>query len=196
MVIDRAIGVSGHSPPVALAAPEGVRHGGAAARASRVGEGRSPEAYALSPARFPGNLPTDGGGRRDVFGLSTVAKRRLVARSEAFGMTVGPPERASDAKPKVVLSPAEQFREQHTVSAVVTSEVLTLAIVDEVWMGIGQQIDGCVLVRIRGETVVFECGGEEVELSVDSERLSVGDRPRGTAAHLKTQGARVDNVLD
>ena len=179
MVIDRAIGVSGHSLPVAPAASKSVSPRGAEVRAPRVGEGRSPEAYTLSPARFPGNLPTDGAGRRDVFGLSAVAKGALLARAEALEVTGGPPERAGDAKSKVVLSPAERFRAQHTVSAVVTSEVLAVAIVDEVWMGIGQRIDGCVLVRISGETVVFECGGEEVELSVDSDRLLVGDEPGG-----------------
>ncbi len=179
MVIDRAIGVSGHSLPVAPAASKSVSPRGAEVRTPRVDEGRSPEAYTLSPARFPGNLPGDGVGGRDVFGLSAVAKGALLARAEALEVTGSPPKRAGDAEHKVVLSPAERFRAQHTVSAVVTSEVLTVAIVDEVWMAIGQRIDGCVLVRIRGETVVFECGGEEVELSVDSDRLLVGDEPGG-----------------
>lgn len=125
----------------------------------------------LLPARFPGNLPVEQASGRDVFGLTNVVRQVLLKvpeSSSSEGNSEGGPESA--ARMASVFS-VEQFRADHTVSAVVSSGAFTAAFVDGAWMGIGQSLDGCELVHIHGQTVIFDCPDEAVELSVETTEI-------------------------
>jgi hypothetical protein len=72
---------------------------------------------------------------------------------------------------------ARVFQERHAVSAIVCGGGVCVAVVDGLWVQVGQLVDGCRLVDFRGDTVVFDCEGRPVTLSVEAARLSDGSNP-------------------
>lgn len=183
-------------PAVVLGAPKAASRRAPSAEAQPAHQANNAGAYVLVPARFPPNLPQHSAVNRDVFDLSSVAKEALLHDPEELDATGGPANRAEHAKQDVTVFLPEQFKEQHVVSAVASSGGFAMAIVDGVWMSIGQSLDGCALVRVSGETAVFDCFGENVELSVETVVLSDGTTFQDSATNLKTPPSGADTDLD
>ncbi len=195
LIVDRIIGPRHRGPTVVQGAPEGARRL-ASASTQGVRTGESPGGAVLAPARFPKHLPAAEAEARDLFGLTDVVKRALLEAPAAAGAAAlnGAPTTMpalGAAAPRL-----EPFSDRHTVSAVVCSDGFARALVDGVWVRIGQQVDGCELVRISGRTAFFRCGKAEVELSVDAGEEAVSGSGRNPAAELKAEQPAVDNPVD
>jgi len=172
LVHELVIGAGGSGPTVVLGAPTTASRRERSTAADRTSEAKNASAWVLMPERFPPQLPEDGVIERDVLGLSSVAREALLQEPEESNTAGEPANHAELAERDAKVFLLEPFKERHTVSAVASSGAFTMAIVDGVWMGVGQSLDGCVLTRISGETAVFDCFGEHVELSVETVRLS------------------------
>ncbi|HNQ23608.1 MAG TPA: hypothetical protein PKK06_10990 [Phycisphaerae bacterium] len=61
---------------------------------------------------------------------------------------------------------AERFRGDHQLQAVLVREGLRIAVVDGVWLRVGEELDGCTLREVVGTTAVFECADGETTLRV------------------------------
>ena len=196
LALDQLTGTGGPAPVAAQSAPATAVDHGMGSEAGGAPTVEATATWVLSPARFPPNLPAGRPDERDIFGLTAVARRALLQDPDVYGAAGDRPARAHLAKERRFLSPAERFKKRHTASAVVSSGAFTVAFVDGIWMVVGQRLDGCDLVRIDGHTVVFECVGEEVELSVEIGLLSVQGRPEDAAGDLKPGRSGVDTVPD
>lgn len=155
--------------------------------------GRGAAAVVVAAARFPTGLPGNGTAQRDLFGLGDAVRRVML--SQPSGMAAGEPATAPGVEQRPLISAAEAFSARHVVSAVVSGPALEAARVDEAWITVGQRIDECTLVRIRGCAAVFECFGEAIELSVAPPELSGGTGP-GADSELKRGRSRTDTHLD
>ena len=196
VVLDRVVGGGGSGPTVVLGASKHTVRRGVSGNRDQVIDGGARNVGGLSPARFPSGLPTDSVSDRDIFGLTATARRALLQDLEALDAAGNPGGETREDERRALVESVEQFKARHTVSAVVSSGAFATVLVDEAWMTVGQSLDGCRLVRIRGPVVVFECLGEEVELSVDADELSVSGESEVEGGNLKTHRAGVDTVLD
>jgi hypothetical protein len=117
---------------------------------------------------FPTGLePTYDANRliRDLFSLPDVVRERMVtASADKVGANSeghGSPEESSRAV----------FLLKHRLDGVVIQARLRIAIVDGVWMRIGQSLDGCALKVIAGNEVRFSCSDGDVSLTVNANDL-------------------------
>lgn len=60
------------------------------------------------------------------------------------------------------------FMSQHRLDGVVIQQRLRIAIVDGVWMQVGQSLDGCTLTAISGSEVRFSCADGRAVLKVNA----------------------------
>ena len=72
-------------------------------------------------------------------------------------------------------SKAQAFADNHVLTAVMIQPRLRLAIVDDVWVSIGQTVDDCVLRRVESGSAVFECSDGEAVLQVLEPARLLGD---------------------
>ncbi len=114
--------------------------------------------------------------------ISTVIAQRLdqIAQLESFdlshvsdafwpGWYVAPePEQlpAMEEAVPVGPSPAEQFQQQHRLTAVMGTGQSGYAVVDGQMLRLGQKIDGFTLTAISERSAIFELGDLRVELAV------------------------------
>ncbi|MFH0982682.1 MAG: hypothetical protein V2A79_14250 [Planctomycetota bacterium] len=207
LVLDRVIGWGASRPKYAAGAevrgpsagrgaPEKVSQRAARPDAGQDRESDPLPAYVLSPARFPARLPGDGVRGRDLFGPADVVKRALSEDVELSGSGKEHAFRLGAAATDGPIPPVDQFKARHTVSAVVSGGAWPAAFVDGAWMVMGQHLEECELVRIQGKTVVFECLGQAVELSVKTDRSAAGARQGAKAGDLKTPRSGVDTVVE
>lgn len=117
---------------------------------------------------FPRGLePTYDESRpiRDLFALPEIVREGMVtAGADKVGPNLPgyvPTEHASRAT----------FVSQHRVDGVIIQARLKIAIVDGVWMRIGQSLDGCALKVIAGNEVRFSCSDGDVSLTVNANDL-------------------------
>ncbi len=65
-----------------------------------------------------------------------------------------------------------RFVREHRLDAVLIDEGLRIAIVNGLWLRVGQSLDGCTLKDITGNAVTFECDDEVAALKIgDRESL-------------------------
>ena len=65
-----------------------------------------------------------------------------------------------------ILSPKEAFAARHRLEGIVLQKGLKMAIVDGVWLRIGQEFGDCALRELSGRTAVFTCADGDVELTL------------------------------
>ncbi len=58
------------------------------------------------------------------------------------------------------------FLTQHRLTGVLIRKGLEIAVVDDAWVRIGQELDGCKLVALSGNDATFACPDQEVVLKV------------------------------
>ena len=118
-----------------------------------------PEPCGASPslAKRLDSAPTDAGTPgdegRDAFALPA---------SWYAVLSPPPPSPSSPApgsvSPALPLDPVAAFEKQHHLAAVVLDGQASRALVDECMVQVGQQVDGCTLVSIEADQVVFAVG--------------------------------------
>jgi hypothetical protein len=67
------------------------------------------------------------------------------------------------------------FLTQHRLTGVLIREGLEIAVVDDTWVQIGQELDGCMLVALSGNEATFACPDQEVVLKVVEAELVLQD---------------------
>lgn len=133
------------------------------------------EAAALSipQLHFPRLVPEVDPGReiRDVF---APPNRYLTPKKDA---QLGPDnsQGAPSLEGKPGESKAQTFAGNHVLTAVMIQPRLRLAIVDDVWVSIGQTVDDCVLKHVENGNAVFECSDGEAVLQVLEQARLLGD---------------------
>lgn len=107
---------------------------------------------------------------RDLF----APPRRPARQSETSKASDKPPARpASPSGPGK--AGREGFVTQHTLNGVMIDERLRIAIVDGKWLTEGRSVDGCILTRLTGREVQFECSDGVASLKLDSGEGSLAD---------------------
>ncbi|MCK4659280.1 MAG: hypothetical protein KAV82_07125 [Phycisphaerae bacterium] len=172
MVLDRITSAGNTAPAAVLGASKAANRPGAKVSSKVAPKGEHDQAPTLSPAGFPANLPAGHAEKRDLFRLSAVAQLAVLKAPQ----TPEHSDNASDSEPEEGPDKAalliEQFKAQHTLSAVMAGGEFKMAIVDGTPVEVGQLIGQCRLVRISGQVAVFQCLGEEFQLSVETHQLS------------------------
>jgi hypothetical protein len=97
---------------------------------------------------------------RDIFALTP--------RLYAVLVGMDPPEEGAargilrrPARPRIA-----EFKAAHRLSAVLSAPALRIAMVDGRWIREGEQLDGCTLARIAGQTAYFSCADGTADISV------------------------------
>ncbi len=67
------------------------------------------------------------------------------------------------------------FMTRHHLNGVLLHQRLRIAIVDGMWLRIGQSVDGCTLLGIGGNRARFECFDGQAELKVTNTKTFAGD---------------------
>ena len=117
---------------------------------------------AVTVAPFPQPLstaPPQDASWRDMFMLSPLAQEALF----------GPLEPPQEEEVEPVLpdkTTAAEFALRHRLVAVMASGQTSVAIVDEKWLRPGEVLDDCMLTKITGRSVWFECFDGPVELNI------------------------------
>ncbi len=129
--------------------------------------GSSPRAV-VTTASFPRNLPQTlaEAPLRDAFSLTPAVVEALGgagANAEATASDADPQE----AEPPVMT--AARFAREHRLSVVLAGDGVSMAVVNDEWMRVGQSLDECTLVEISGRSATFECRDGLARLSVEIE---------------------------
>lgn len=133
-------------------------------------KGIAPEELSVPELPFPRNLnPFDSSAPiRDIF----ARPRFLAMETTDQGASDSPETTAKPGEKKRIGHAA--FAVQHRLKAVMVKEGLKIAIVDGRWMQVGDDVDGCTLSCISGESAVFRCRDGDALLS-PFERTPPGD---------------------
>lgn len=107
---------------------------------------------------------------RNIFLPRSLDKR--VGDAEAAPDKHGRNSRGSRDKTNVS---SEVFTSTHRLIGVMLYDGLRIAIVDGLWLRIGQHVDGCVLQNVAGNQAQFRCGDEEAVLRVADNPTLVTD---------------------
>jgi hypothetical protein len=152
---------------VMLAGPQNAAAEGTVERRSLSALGvRTPDAQtpSLAATPFPDvkarrNAP--GGNPRDIFAPTAAAR-------QALSMSASDPARRSSRSPRgdKDVTTAERFATDHRLVAIMVSGDVAVAVVDDLWLSVGDSIDGCRLIEITGTTATFRCATGEAALSV------------------------------
>jgi hypothetical protein len=117
---------------------------------------------------FPRGLePTYDASRliRDLFALPEVVREGMAnAGADKDG-----PNSAGQGRPEE--ANRATFVSLHRLDGVIIQARLRIAIVDGVWMRIGQSLDGCALKVIAGNEVRFSCSDGDAALTVNANDL-------------------------
>lgn len=117
---------------------------------------------------FPRNLPAlDADGNiRDLF---LRPGRPVESKPQNQG---GPAESEKKTAPAIG---REAFFAAHRVDGVFVQESLRIAVVDGRWMRIGDELDQCTLVAIKGDAATFQCHDGDTVLSPSRRKDMRGD---------------------
>lgn len=157
LMLDRFVfsgGVTG--PDTAIASDTDT---GATPIAGAAGDEKS--TVAIPELRFPRGLTPVGPNWsiRDLF-----LPPKLRAQHESDRATAG--KNASGPRTRPDRVGRDEFQSRHRADGVIEVERLTMAIVDGLWMQIGQTLDGCRLTEASENEVRFACFDGEVVLHV------------------------------
>jgi hypothetical protein len=161
LFVDRVI-LSGETDPVAeaSAAVAGTAPIAALAKVAHV------EAVLIPELPFPRDLPVlpTAGMARDWFQPPELA---LSEKADALARSG---ERAASEKDS--RSDQERFEAENTLSGIVAVGDVRLAIVNGARKRVGDAVGDCIVIRIEGRVVWFDCAGTTVRLSLfdDSKR--------------------------
>ena len=87
----------------------------------------------------------------------------------------GSPQRGLGPRPEAALtrvSLPRAFRERHTLTAIVAHGDVHVAVIDGLWVRVGDRLSGCELVRIADRTAVFKCDDEVVDITLSDPALN------------------------
>ena len=165
--------------PAESGRPASARAASTSSARGTAGDAPKGELAALSipQLHFPRLLPEADLSRepRDVF----APPERYLAPEEEDRSATDNPGGASAAglgiDGRQLQSKAENFAVTHTLTAVMIQPRLKLAIVDGVWVNIGQEVDECVLTQVEHGSATFECRDGEAVLQVLEPARLLGD---------------------
>lgn len=98
----------------------------------------------------------------------------IVARAAADG-AAGKATPDGGQNTSVVGAARATFRLKHRLTAVLIDERLRIAIVDGMWVRVGQSLDGCVLSAVSGNEARFACHDGESVLQITDGNAAVRD---------------------
>lgn len=161
LLLDRVMLVG---PPQAASA-DNVAHRSLSALGVQTPTARTPP---LAPTPFP-KLPlyqTPLRHLRDVFAPATLAQTALLgpAHDGAAPASGSRRDESGAAHP-------ERFERNHRLLAVMVSGDVTVAVVDDRWLSVGDTLDGCELVEISGTGASFRCPNGTASLSATDDGL-------------------------
>jgi|CXWL01.1.fsa_nt_gi hypothetical protein len=114
---------------------------------------------------FPRNLPAYD---------PVIEMRDIFARSDPDHSIpdTGHPGRGGSAKKEAATDAIgrDDFQTTHRIDAVMVQESLRIAVVDGRWMRVGDAVDTCTLIRIEGDSAVFQCHDGDTVLSPSGKR--------------------------
>ena len=160
LLLDRVMLVG---PPQAASA-DNVAHRSLSALGVQTPTARTPP---LAPTPFP-ELPlhdTLPRHLRDVFAPAALAQNALLGPEQEDAIPAIDSRRGETG----AVQP-ERFEEDHRLLAVMISDHVTVAVVDDRWLRVGDSLDGCELVEISGTGVSFRCPHGTAFLSATDDR--------------------------
>jgi hypothetical protein len=121
-----------------------------------------PKASPIPELQFPRQLPALdlSVALRDWF----APPARPKGREEGVSTDKGAPGEEEFAE--LIVSAKEAFVADHHLDGVVIQKGLRMAIVDGVWLRIGQEFDECTLSALSGRTAVFTCADGDAVLTL------------------------------
>jgi len=117
----------------------------------------NPAAVSIPELPFPRNLPRFD-ARADIRDLFSASSADLAGSTADKGRRRSP----RDADP--TWSDSATFVSRHHLQGAMLQDRLKIAIVDGVWVRIGESIDGCELTDVAGNKVRFACYDGPAEL--------------------------------
>ncbi len=146
--------------PSNAAAEGNVKHRSLSALGVRTPDTRAPS---LAATPFPDvnvhrNAP--GGNPRDIFSPTLAARHALSTRRADPAGRSSPSARGENGA-----MTAERFATQHRLVAIMVSGEMAVAVVDDLWLRVGDELDGCELIEITGTAATFRCAAGEAALS-------------------------------
>lgn len=144
--------------PAAISGPEAA-YGGAPPVKTKADDASLLDASqtAIPELVFPRNLPATGSvsGTRDVFAppphvFANGGSRRSTNGQAPGAATLG----------------AQAFRTRHQLRGVMVTGQVRIAILGQLWVRVGQSVDGCTLTHLSGEEARFACPDGETVLRV------------------------------
>ncbi|MCB9851093.1 MAG: hypothetical protein H6817_10370 [Phycisphaerales bacterium] len=150
LVLDRVF--SGGTP---VAASGAVTSSGSSARA-RLAAHSDTAQLRVEVLPFPTNIPTAiiAGDERDPFDLTDEARAALF------------PPPPSESEAQQAESAVRPFDQRHVLSAIIRVGTTRIAIIDDLSVTTGQEVDGCLISSIDERTVKLTCPGGDQALSL------------------------------
>lgn len=120
--------------------------------------------------RFPRNLPP----------MDANVSLRDIFSPDGFVPPAGKANRNTSAKTKADAAAPEaigheQFGLTHSLGALMLVDGLKIAVISGQWLRVGETLDTCTLIRIEGESAIFECHDGEVAFSMSPRRRKTKD---------------------
>lgn len=166
LLVDRVFLSSSSEPDVAEAAAT-TTAGDKPASVEAVSP--TPQAAPIPELNFPRQMPAYDVGAllRDWFEAP-----KLPGVEQPQGAT---PDNGSplDLRAAIPLASAkESFVANHRLDGIVINDNWQIAIVDSVWLRVGQAVDDCILSEVSGRTAVFACEDGDAQLTLFQDMLA------------------------
>ncbi|MCP4249585.1 MAG: hypothetical protein GY778_21300 [bacterium] len=127
----------------------------------------------VAAAGFPRDLPKPDASDelRDAFTMTAATRAALMGWPAPAGTRDG----ADATVTRMRGSTIEEFKQNHTLSAVISGGQVEIAVVDGHRMKIGDLVDGCKLDVITGQSALFACPEGVAVLTVFGTEIGEGD---------------------